>query len=222
MAYADARHTQRNLSTVAVVALLEAGLAAAVIAGLATNFNRTPPRPPVTTFDVPEPKIIPPETPPQTPPDTRFVPERPPVQDDRAFDLGPALPPFTGEIASTGEGEGIGAVAVPTPTPAPVPSFTPLKAKPRGNPASWVTTNDYPTIAIRGEQQGRTVFRVAVDAAGKVSGCTVTTSSGWPLLDAATCEKLTRRAKFEPAVDSTGAKTEGYYTGSVNWLLPED
>ena len=220
MAYADARHTQRNVSTVAMVAVLEVALGLGIIAGLSINFTRGQPRPPVTTFDVPPPQIDKPIDSPQTPPDTQIVRERPPVETDRPFDLGPVVLPLSGAGVATGEDEGVGTVAFPTPTPSP--SFTAIRARPRGNPANWVTEIDYPTSAIRAEHQGRTAFRLSLDAAGKVTGCTITASSGWPVLDATACEKLARRAKFEAAVDNTGAKTAGSYVGSVNWRLPAD
>jgi periplasmic protein TonB len=221
MAYADARHTQRTVGTVALVAVLEVALGVGIVAGLAFNGTRDPPRPPVSTFDVPPPQIDKPIDPPPIP-DTKYVPQRPPVAQDPVFDLGPAPQPSFAPDDTTAGDDGLGTVAFPTPTPSPVPSFTPLKAKPRGNPANWVTPNDYPTSEIRAEHQGRTSFRLSLDPAGKVTNCAITTSSGWPVLDAVTCEKLARRAKFEAAIDNTGAKTAGSYAGTVNWRLPEE
>ena len=43
----------------------------------------------------------------------------------------------------------------------------------------------------------------------------------YPGLDAATCDKLARRAKFDPASDETGAAVPGTYTGAVRWQIPE-
>jgi protein TonB len=220
MAYADARHTQRNLSTAALVAVIEVALGLGIVAGL--TFTIAPPKVPLNpianTFvlDPPKPKEpLPPRA------DIPRVIETQIVIRDPVIDLGPA-PVASYAAEDLGGGEGLGAVAFPTPTPSPAPSFTAIKAKPRGNPANWVTENDYPTSAIRAEQQGRTSFRLSLDAAGKVTACTVTASSGSPVLDAATCEKLTRRARFDPAVDSTGARTAGTYIGTVNWRLPEE
>lgn len=220
MAYADARHTQRNVSTIALVAVFEAGLGLALIAGLSHTFRpkTVPDNPIANTFELDKPRK---KDPPKRVTDTKRVIEQTIVIRDPVIDLGPA-PQASYAAEDLGGGGDVGIVAFPTPTPSPVPSFTAIKAKPRGNPANWVTENDYPTSEIRLEHQGRTAFRVAVDAAGRVTGCTVTTSSGWPVLDATTCEKLTRRARFEAAIDSTGARTEGFYVGTVNWRLPED
>jgi periplasmic protein TonB len=220
MAYADARHTQRNVSTAALVAVLEVALGLGIIAGLSFTIAppKVPPNPVANTFELDPPK---PKDPPKPAIATPRVIDTQTIIRDPVIDLGPA-PAASYAAEDIGGGEGLGVVAFPTPTPSPAPSFTAIKARPRGNPAGWVTENDYPTIAIRGEQQGRTSFRLSLDAAGKVTNCTVTTSSGWPLLDAATCEKLTRRARFDAAVDNTGVKVAGSYTGTVNWRLPED
>ncbi len=221
MAYVDATHTQRNVGTLAAVAVLETGLALAVIAGLSYNYTANRDTPMQTTEytlpPVPEKKVDPPK--PQ--PDTRKAINKPIDARDPVL-VGTEPREFAGEDEGVGDGDGVGTAVFPIPQPSPAPSFSPVKAKPRGNPGNWVTENDYPTSEIRAEHQGRTGFRVTVDAAGKVSSCTVTASSGWPMLDSVTCEKLTRRAKFEAAIDSTGARTAGFYQGSVNWRLPED
>lgn len=222
MAYADARHTQRNVSTAALVAVLEVGLGLAIVAGLSIQYTTRRDTPMKTTTVTLPPPADPKKDPPKPAPDTTRLVEKPPITRDPII-VG-ATPPtgFTGEETGTSGGGGVEIVAFPTPTPSPTPSFTPIKVKPRGNPGNWVTENDYPTSEIRLEHEGITRFRLSVDAAGKVNGCTVITSSGWPVLDAVTCEKLARRAKFEAAIDSTGARTAGTYLGSVNWRLPEE
>ena len=93
---------------------------------------------------------------------------------------------------------------------------------PRGSPASWSTTNDYPTAALRAEHQGRVEFEVKVDVTGRVTDCKVINSSGDLDLDAATCSNVSRRARFNPATDSKGEPTEGTYSNSVNWVIPSD
>lgn len=105
--------------------------------------------------------------------------------------------------------------------PSPTPSFTPRFARPIGNPGAWVTTDDYPTSDLRAGHQGATRFRVAVSAAGRVTDCQVVQSSGWPGLDAAACDKISRRAKFEPATDSSGQAVSGSFTSNIRWVIPE-
>ena len=64
-------------------------------------------------------------------------------------------------------------------------------------------------------------MRKLIAASGRVESCTITGSSGHPELDRATCELVARRARFDPAKDSSGAKVSGTYTSSVRWQLPE-
>lgn len=110
---------------------------------------------------------------------------------------------------------------MPQPSSAPSPSFMPEGARPRGNPASWVTVNDYRSSWINREMTGIARFRLEVGASGRVEGCTIVASSGHPELDRATCALVTQRAKFDPAKDDTGAKVGGSYSNAVRWELPE-
>ena len=115
--------------------------------------------------------------------------------------------------------------AIPSPTPGPStrpsPAFDPVSARPRNDPGLWVTTADYKSNWINREMVGTARFRLQIAASGKVENCTITGSSGHPELDRATCDLVTRRAKFEPAKDASGAKTGGTYSSAVRWVLPE-
>ena len=221
MAYADNHSTSRKLGAGAAVLALEAGLAWAVIAGLAMTINRTD-KPRIATFAIPdEPKIIPPQPQPQASAQPDQPAPRPRV--DQTFELGPStLPTF---IADDKLGSGdAGTVEFPRvqPTPSPVPSFAPKSARPRGKTMGWVTTNDYPTSDLRQEHEGSVRYRLTIGAGGKVSDCAVVTSSGFEGLDQATCANLTRRGQFEPATDDNGARVTGSYSGTVTWRLPPD
>jgi TonB family protein len=116
-----------------------------------------------------------------------------------------------------------------SPPPPPPPRVfavdTPLPtlrryAKPKNNPGSWVTTNDYPSRSLQQEQEGTTGFRVEIGPDGRVVSCMVTASSGHALLDEATCRNVTRRARFDPALDSDGNPTNGFYSNRVSWRIP--
>ncbi|MEE4453793.1 TonB family protein [Novosphingobium resinovorum] len=112
---------------------------------------------------------------------------------------------------------------LPTTKPADPPArFAPKSAKPRGNVAGWVTTDDYPTADVRAGHTGTVRFRLAIDAGGRVTGCTVTQSSGFPGLDEATCRNVTRRARFDAASDAMGEKATGSYDGTIRWVIPND
>jgi periplasmic protein TonB len=95
-------------------------------------------------------------------------------------------------------------------------------AKPKNNPGSWATTNDYPSRALSQEREGTTTFRVTVGADGKVADCSVTGSSGHGDLDAATCSNVKRRARFDPALSKDGSPTTGSYSNRVTWRIPKE
>lgn len=110
-------------------------------------------------------------------------------------------------------------VEIPKPTPAP--SFNPVAAKPRNNPGAWLSNDDYRPSWIRKDLTGLATFRLEIAANGRVTGCTVTGSTGHGELDAATCHLVTKRARFEPARGGNGEAVAGSYTGSVLWQVPE-
>ena len=115
-----------------------------------------------------------------------------------------------------------GPIASASPTAVEKPLFTPRAVRPTGNPGLWVSTSDYPGASLRRGEQGMVRFEVGVGTDGRVSDCRVTASSGSADLDAATCKYVSKRAKFEPATDSTGARVTGTYSGSIRWLIPQD
>ena len=108
-------------------------------------------------------------------------------------------------------------VAVPPP---PAPRGAARAAVPQGNPALWVSTSDYPATAFRNHEEGTTTFRLKINPQGRVSECWIVTTSGSPALDAATCELITRRAIFRPALDQNGKQVAANYTNRVRWILP--
>jgi TonB family protein len=110
-------------------------------------------------------------------------------------------------------------VAVPPSPPIPVIVMNPV---PKGNPGSWVTTNDYPVRSLRTESEGVSSFRLTIGTDGRVTGCQITGSNGDPDLDLATCTNVTRRARFQPALDRQGNPVEGYYSNRVRWQIPLD
>ncbi len=222
MAYADAQQTQRKFGAGASVLAIEVGIAWAIVAalGMTITSHKTPPLIAVPIQpDIDKPKPVPTTQPTVQPSDP--APQR---QVDRIVDLGPSvMPTFVPESFAGGDdGGGKIEIPIPRPTPPPVPTFAPKAARPLGNTSNWVTTNEYPTSGLRGEHEGSTRYRLSIDAAGKVTGCTVVASSGFADLDAATCSPLMRRAKFTPASDETGAKVASSYSGTVTWRLPEE
>jgi protein TonB len=92
---------------------------------------------------------------------------------------------------------------------------------PRGRPSEWATPDDYPPFDLRLEHEGVTRFSLSISSDGRVSSCTVTGSSGFAGLDAATCALVTKRARFNPAVDEDGKATSGSYANAIRWVIPK-
>mgnify|MGYP000269951337 CR=1 FL=1 len=104
----------------------------------------------------------------------------------------------------------------------PAAARTPVPPQPLGNPGEWIGTSDYPSGALRRQSEGATSFRVTVGIDGRVSACQITVSSGWAVLDEATCRLISERARFSSASDRKGRPVIGYYQNRVRWMIPED
>jgi protein TonB len=113
-------------------------------------------------------------------------------------------------------------VQVPVAAPPPMPQPPGSRVRPRGSPGSWVTSDDYPAGAIRGNMQGTVRFTLDVDSTGRVSACRVGKSSGWPVLDDTTCALLRRRARFLAATDDAGVPIAATYTNRFRWEMGFD
>jgi protein TonB len=219
MAFVDQR-TDRNQRAVVmtVVAVLQGAAIVALINGLAVRFTKTPPIPNPQASDIP---VMPLPTPIPPPPPKPPIQQRDPVPAPQ-----PPLPP--GPVDQTVDQQTPPLPPEPLPPrtddpPAPPkPLFTPRAARPRNAPASWATSNDYPPRDLREGNQGVTRFSLTIGADGRVQSCTVTGSSGFPGLDKAACDNISRRARFEPATDGGGARIIGSYSGAIRWVIPQD
>lgn len=104
-----------------------------------------------------------------------------------------------------------------------LPPAAPFLAQPpRGNPGAWFTSDSYPAAALRRSAEGRSVARLAIGADGRVTGCTIVTSSGDADLDRATCAVPMRAGRFVPARGADGAPVAASYMLPVRWVLPSD
>lgn len=221
MAYADQEVSGNRIAAFVVVALLHLALGYALVTGLAyEGFKQVMKK--VTTVDIKkdEPKKEPPPPPKKAaaaPPIVAPPPKMNVSNSAPPLDVTPVIPPpapIPPIIAPP--------APVAAPPPPPAPKFQPKPATPKGNPGNWATTNDYPSRALREEREGVTGFRVSVGPDGRVTGCTVTASSGSSDLDDATCANVQRRARFNPAMDGEGQPTTGSYSGRVRWVIPKD
>jgi periplasmic protein TonB len=170
------------------------------------------------TFDVEEPPP-PPEKLPPPPPKTNLPPP-PVVSPPPIVQTNIAPPPAVTTQATPPP------VFVPTPEPPrpvppppPPPPLPAVKLVPKGNPGGWATNDDYPPGAQREGVEGTTSFRLEVDSAGRVTGCSVTGSSGSSELDNTTCKLVSRRARFTPGRDSAGNAIGGTYSNRIRWQI---
>lgn len=223
MAYAQGNTASRNSTTLVLVAGIHAIAIYAIVTGLAGPMFGPKPDKPFEGFqidNVNKPKDPPP------PPDKqhREITDKVQVTETVKPVGGDPLVPFElGNGGGTlGAGGAISEVEFPiADPPRPQPSFAAIGPRPRGSSANWVTQIDYPTREINLGHEGLTRVRLTVSPNGKVSGCEVTATSGWPGLDSTACNKLTARGKFDPAKDSSGQVATGVFSTSVRWQLPE-
>lgn len=95
-----------------------------------------------------------------------------------------------------------------------------IETPPRGNLVSFFSFKDYPIDALRMRKQGTTGVRYWVGVDGKVTDCKTVASSGSPLLDAKSCQVITRRARLEPARTKGGAPVASISFARIRWFLP--
>ena len=214
MAYADQQMSGNKITALIIVALIHFALGYALVTGLAYSAAKQILKK-VTTVDIKEEKK--PDVPPPPPP-KQNVPPPPIVAPPVKVDLAPA--PVIETVQSPPPAPPPPVFVAPAAPPPP--RFTPKGAAPKGNPANWATSNDYPSRALREEREGTTGFRVTVGTDGKVVDCSITSSSGSPDLDAATCDNVRRRARFTPGTDGDGNPTTSSYATRIRWVIPKD
>jgi protein TonB len=100
-------------------------------------------------------------------------------------------------------------VAAPPPPPPP----TELKSIEKTH-----TLPPYPALSQRMGEQGTTLLKVAIDNTGKVTDCTVVTSSGSTRLDAAAVEYVKANWRWQPPTQA-GKPVAATTEVSVKWDL---
>lgn len=84
-----------------------------------------------------------------------------------------------------------------------------------------IKDSDYPYEAFTQRARGVVRTSVAIDARGHASGCRVTRSSGFAILDRLTCDLIVKRFRFRPARDAAGRAVAGSIGYDHEWLLGE-
>lgn len=222
MAYADKQGLSGSkIASIAIVILIHALLGYAFVTGLAMNVIKSVSED-LKTFDVEEEPPPPEEEPPPPPPDQKIEP--PPV----------VAPPPIVQAPQVVQNPVVAVpnpppVFIPDPRPAPPPPPPPPPAAPKiskaagakGDPASWVSQDDYPPRALREEREGTSAIAWDINEQGRVENCRVTSSSGSPDLDDAACRAITRRGRYQPAVDQDGNPIRSTQSRRVRWTIPK-
>ena len=227
MAYTDQSRRPSPASMTAVITI-HALMGLALVTGLTVSGSIIKDKDITAIFipkDIPKPpEPIPTAAPTEITPSSRpIVTPPPPIDLNRSnsdMDMTTKIPPTRPIEQQPGERAPLGPTPAATESPEPK-GFDPVAAKPRNDPSRWLSNNDYRPSWARQELTGTARFRLEIAATGKVTGCTVTGSTGHKELDQATCSLVTRRAKFEPARGKQGEPVSGTYSGSVSWQLPE-
>jgi TonB family protein len=88
---------------------------------------------------------------------------------------------------------------------------------PRTSPGGWIASEDYPSVALHNEFEGRLTLSVTVDPYGEVADCEITRSSGIPAFDRRACNTISTRARFFPALDERQEPVRGIFNTTVVW-----
>jgi protein TonB len=109
--------------------------------------------------------------------------------------------------------------------PAPPPPPPPAPSKARGaspkDQSRWTQQimDNYPPRALNEQVQGTVGISATIGPDGRVSGCSVTNSSGSRDLDSAACTNFQRYARFNPALDRDGNPISASYSTRVTYRL---
>ena len=215
-------------TALAIVVLMHGAALTALALAKGEVFTRD--KPPPTTVDLIEEQKPPPEVPPEpvkteAPPPPSVMTHTPPIVEmppRPVIAQSEPLPPLPATVYPTPGPAPVTRIEPPAPAPAPPAAKTVEPARAKANLASYVSDEDYPSNAVRNEEQGTTRFRLAVGPDGKVKECTVTSSSGSSALDSTTCKLMRQRARFTPAKNNRGEPTSDTVSNAIRWVLPTD
>ena len=223
MAYADQQMSGSRMVAIALVVLIHLAIGYALVTGLAYSAAKQLVER-VTTVDIEEPPP-PADEPPPPPPEPETAPP-PPVAPPPPINVSVAPPPIQVQTNIPPPAPPVRIVppaappAPPPPPPAPPAPSQARPARPDGQ-NRWAARiqENYPSRAIRDEIEGRVGVNVGIGPDGRVSSCSVSSSSGSSILDDAACQGMQRYARFEPALDDAGNPTNGSFSTTIVYQL---
>ena len=95
------------------------------------------------------------------------------------------------------------------------------KAVARANLSSLVSDHDYPLSARTAGEQGAVRVKLEVGPNGRVTNCTIMSSSASAALDSATCRIMRSRGRFTPARDAAGNPATDTVEHTLHWRVPK-
>ncbi|MFL9840697.1 energy transducer TonB [Sphingomonas sp. ST-64] len=224
MAYADRDVGGSRIVAIVVVSVILAILGYAFVTGLAYKFVKEAAEE-MEVFEVLEPPPPPEEVPPPPPPPDSPVPPPPTtVVVQKPIVQVPAPPPpisLSNVIPPSQPPTPPAPPAPPAPPPPPPPPAVSQAAAARGNPGTWVTSDDYPPAARRAGDEGSVGVTFTINTQGRIEGCRVTSGSGSSALDNATCSLVTRRGRYSPAKDAAGNPIASTKSLRFRWQLED-
>ena len=116
---------------------------------------------------------------------------------------------------------GLGLVALVSSVPIQAKE-TPAEAAARDAKNRAFVLANYPPRARTAGEQGVVYFKVSLDRDGRLSSCEVTKSSGYPRLDAETCEVMVAHGVFKRVTNEAGKLVrQPVHHGAIKWELPD-
>lgn len=214
MAYADQGMSSNRVIAIVIVVLIHLVLGYTLVTGLAYSATKKIIER-VTTVDIEEPEPEP-EEPPPPPPDEVMPP--PPVAPPPPINVA-TTPPQIQTVTTPPPPAPVIPIAAPPPAPPPPPSQARgVQPDGQGRWAARIQQN-YPSRAVRDGTEGTVGVTVTVNTEGRVSACTVSSSSGSSILDQAACSGMERYARFRPALNDAGNPISASYSTRIVYQL---
>jgi protein TonB len=217
MSYAQKKQLSGNrTAAIIIAALLQFALGYALVTGLAASFVKKQVEN-LKTFNVEQPPP-PPEKPPPPPKDMPKVP--PPPVTPPPLVQPPIAPPPPIQTVVSPVITPPAPIRPPAPPPPPPPPHTTQHAiSATGDLQGLFRPDDYPEAAAEANITGSTTVSLQIGTNGRITGCSVISSSGNRSLDEASCRVIQSRARFTPAKDSNGNPTTDTKTQTITWRL---
>lgn len=213
MAYADQGMSSNRVVAIVIVVLIHLALGYTLVTGLAYSATKKLIER-VTAVDIEEPEPEP-EEPPPPPPDEVMPP--PPVAPPPPINVA-TTPPQIQTVTTPPPPAPVIPIAAPPPAPPPPSQARGVRPDGQNRWASRIQQN-YPSRAVRDGTEGTVGVRVTVNTEGRVSACSVTSSSGSSILDQAACSGMERYARFDPALNDAGNPISASWSTRIVYQL---